>query len=150
MNESMMIKEEVFFEASTEKVWDLLTNPEMTKQYMFGCKLISDWKVGSAVYWNGETENGEAITYVKGEVLEYEEGKKVTSTTFDPNSGMTDTPNNYVKLTYELQAQENGTLLTITQGDFSKAEEGKKRFEESQSGWKKMVIPTMQKLILTS
>lgn len=149
MNESMIIKEEVFFKASAEKVWDLLINPEMTKQYMFGCELISDWKIGSTVHWKGKTENGEEVTYVKGEVLEYEEGKKVTSTTFDPNSGMTDTPNNYVILTYELQPIENGTLLTITQGDFSKAEEGKKRYEESKVGWKEIVIPTMQKLIPT-
>lgn len=143
----MIVKEEVLFNATVEKVWELVIDPAMTKQYMFGCEVISDWKIGSPVYWNGKTENGDEITYVKGEVLEFEKGKKVTSTTFDPNSGMADIPENYVKLSYELQPTENGTLLTITQGDFAGAEEGKKRYEESKSGWKEMVIPTMKKLL---
>lgn len=143
----MIIKEEVKFNATVAQVWELLIDPALTKQYMFGCEVISDWKVGSPVYWNGKTENGDEITYVKGEVLEYEYGKKVTSTTFDPNSGMADIPENYVHLTYELQPIEDGVLLTITQGDFAGAEEGKKRYEESKSGWKEMVIPIMKKLM---
>lgn len=147
MKESMIVKEEVFFKSNGEKVWDLLINPEMTKQYMFGCELISDWEIGSEVEWKGKTENGEEVIYVKGKVLEFEEGKKVTSTTFDPNSGMADIPKNYVKLTYELTELDKGTLLTIIQGDFSEAEEGKKRYEESKSGWKEMVIPIMKKLL---
>jgi len=147
MKESMIVKEEVLFNANAKRVWDLVINPEMTKQYMFGCEVISDWEIGSPVYWKGKTENGEEIVYVKGEVLEYEEGKRVSSTTFDPNSGMADIPENYVKLTYEIKEIENGTLLTISQGDFAGAEEGKKRYEESKAGWKEMVIPIMKKLL---
>lgn len=143
----MTVKEEVLFKAKTEQVWDLLINPEMTKQYMFGCELLSDWVVGSPVHWKGKTEDGKEIVYVQGTVLEYEEGVKVSSTTFDPNSGMEDVPKNYVTLTYELKEVERGTFLTITQGDFAGADEGKKRYEESKSGWKDMVIPIMKKLL---
>ena len=143
----MTIQEQVFFKANLEKVWDLLINPEMTKQYMFGCEIISDWKVGSPVLWKGTTENRESVVYVKGEVLEYVAGKKISSNTFDPISGMQDIPENYVTFTYELEEVENGTQLTITQGDFSKAEDGQKRYEESKSGWKEVVIPTMKKLL---
>lgn len=147
MKESMIIKEAIQFQATIEKVWDLLINPEMTKQYMFGCEVISDWKVGSPVFWKGKTENGEEVVYVKGTVLENEERKRLSSTTFDPNAGMADIPANYVKLTYELEELENGTLLTIIQGDFAGAEEGQKRYEASKSGWKEMVIPIMKKLL---
>lgn len=147
MNESMIIKEQVLFKSNKEKVWDLLINPEMTKQYMFGCEIISDWKIGSPVLWKGKTENGEEVIYVKGKVIEFEEGKKITSTTFDPNSGMEDIPKNHVEFTYELNQTADGTLLTIIQGDFSNAEEGKKRYEESKGGWKEMVIPMMKKLL---
>lgn len=143
----MIIKEDVLFKADIEQVWNLLINPEMTKQYMFGCEVLSDWKVGSPVYWKGKTEDGEEIVYVKGTVLEFEEGKKVSSTTFDPNSGMKDVPENYVVLTYDLKEEKEGTLLRITQGDFSGAEEGEKRYLESKSGWKEMVIPIMKKLL---
>jgi len=35
-------------------VWDALTNPSMTKQYMFGCETVSDWETGSELLWQGE------------------------------------------------------------------------------------------------
>ncbi len=147
MNELLIIKEEVLLDAPLTKVWDLLTNPKMTKQYMFGCEIVSDWQIGSPVLWTGKTEDGQEIVYVKGKVLEYEYGKKISSTTFDPNSGMKDIPENHVQFTYELEEQENRTLLTITQGDFSKAEDGQKRYDESKQGWREMVIPLMKKLL---
>lgn len=147
MSKSMVIKEEVIFKSNVEQVWDLLVNPEMTKQYMFGCEVLSDWEIGSPINWEGKTENGERIVYVKGEILEYHKGKKVTSTMFDPNSDMEDIPKNYVNLTYELLPLDEGTQLTIIQGDFSGAENGKQRYEESKSGWKEMVIPIMKKLL---
>jgi len=147
MKESMIIKEEVLFKASAEKVWEMLLDPKMTKKYMFGCEVFSDWKIGSPVLWKGKTEDGEEVIYVKGEVLEYEEGKRVCSTTFDPNLGWEDIPANYVKLTYELETVEDGTKLTITQGDFSGAVEGEKRYEESVRGWRDLVVPTMKKLM---
>lgn len=142
----MIIKEEVFFKANPSKVWNLLINPEMTKQYMFGCEVLSDWKIGNQILWNGKTENGEEITYVKGKVVEYEQGKKVTSTMFDPNLGIPDVPRNYVNLTYEVIRIENGCKLIITQGDFQNADNAEKRFEESRQGWK-MVIPIMKRIL---
>lgn len=147
MSTQMIIKEEVLFKSKIEQVWDLLINPEMTKQYMFGCEVISDWKVGSPVHWKGKTEDGKEVIYVKGEVLEYEEGIKLSSNTFDPTSGMKDIPENYVNLTYELKQVPEGTFLRITQGDFANAEDGKKRYEESKNGWKEIVIPLMKKLL---
>ena len=143
----MIIKEKVLFKAGPVQVWDLLINPVMTRQYMFGCELLSDWKIGSPVHWKGQTEDGQEVVYVAGKVLEFEEGRKVTSTTFDPNSGMADIPQNHVNLTYELSEVPEGTLLTITQGDFSEAENGRQRYEESKSGWQAMVIPLMKKLL---
>lgn len=147
MNEMMIIKEEILFKANAQTVWNLLVNPEMTKQYMFGCEVHSDWTIGSPVYWKGKTENGEEVLYVKGALLEYEKGKKMTCTMFDPNSDMQDIPENYVNLTYILDDAEDGVLLTIIQGDFAGAENGKKRYEESKAGWKEMVIPIMKKMV---
>lgn len=142
----MIIKVEIDFNASKKQVWNLLTNPEITKQYMFGCEVLSDWKIGSSIIWKGLTEDGTEVIYVKGEIIEIEKGKKVTFTMFDPNKGLEDKAENYVNLTYELQKLENGTRLILTQGDFSKAENGKSRYEESSKGWE-MIIPIMKKVI---
>lgn len=143
----MIIKETVIFKADKTQVWDLLINPEMTKQYMFGCELISDWKVGSPVLWKGKTEDGSEVVYVKGKLLEFEEGQKITMTTFDPNAGWEDIPINHVNFSYELMEVENGTELTVIQGDFAGAIDGQKRYEESKAGWSQMVIPLMKKLV---
>lgn len=147
MSKTFIIKEEVIFKADVKEVWNLLINPEMTKQYMYGCELISDWSIGSEVLWKGKTEDGQEVVYVKGKVLEYEEGKKVVSTTFDPNSGMADIPANHVELSYELEQMDEGTKLTIIQGDFYGAEDGEKRYNDSKGGWSGMVIPLMKKLL---
>ena len=114
---------------------------------MFGSEILSEWKIGSPIIWKGKTEDGQEVIYVKGEILEYVEGKKVVSTMFDPNSDMKDIPENYVNLTYEVSETAEGTLLTITQGDFAGAENGLKRYEESKQGWSEMVIPLMKKLM---
>lgn len=147
MSKSMIIKENVLFKAKIDQVWDLLVNPEMTKQYMFGSEILSTWEIGSPIEWKGKTEDGAEVVYVKGEILEYEAGKKVTSTMFDPNSDMEDIPENYVKLTYILSTTTKGSLLTIIQGDFAGAANGKQRYEESKAGWVQIVIPLMKELL---
>ena len=146
MHKTMIIKKEIDFDFSKKQVWNLLTNPELTKQYMYGCEVLSEWKVGSPIIWKGITEDGTEVIYVKGEIIEIEKEKKVTFTMFDPNKGMEDKLENYVNLTYELQKLKNGTKLILTQGDFSKAENGKDRYEESSKGWE-MVLPIMEKVI---
>lgn len=146
MDKSMTITEEVLFDNTIEKVWDLLTNPKMTKQYMFGCEVLSNWTVGDSITWKGFAENGEEVTYVKGKIIEMIPYKKVSFTMFDPNMGIKDIAENYVNLTYQLAELQNGTKLTMVQGDFSGTENAEKRFEESKNGWK-MVIPLMKKVI---
>ncbi len=147
MKKPMVIKEVITFKSDLKRVWNLVTNPEMTKQYMFGCEVLSDWKIGSPIIWKGKTEDGKEVIYVKGEIIEYEKEKKVTFSTFDPNMGITDILTNYVNLTYEVISQENGCKLIITQGDFQGVDNSEKRFEEAKQGWK-MVIPMMKKIIV--
>lgn len=142
----MTIRKELYFNASKDEVWNLLTNPEMTKQYMFGCEVISDWKIGSLINWKGKAEDGSAIIYVKGEVLEYLEAEKVCFSMLDPNMGLKDIPENYVNLCYELKKENDGTRLIIIQGSFEGVENAESRYEESKQGWE-MILPIMQSLL---
>ena len=66
----MIVTKEIMFSASKSAVWDLLTNPQKTKQYMFGCEVLSSWEVGAPIIWKGLTEAGAEIIYVKGEILQ--------------------------------------------------------------------------------
>ncbi len=141
----MIINETVTFAAEKAQVWDLLTNPEKTRQYMFGSAVVSTWKVGDSIAWNGKTETGDDITFVKGKILAFEAGSLVTQTMFDPHMGLEDVPENYAKLTYALTDDPKGTTLLITQ-DFTGVAQAQKRFEESQKGWP-MVIQSMKELL---
>ena len=49
----LQIVNQVEIKAPASSVWDALTNPAMTKQYMFGCETISDWE-------KGDTPNSDA------------------------------------------------------------------------------------------
>lgn len=142
----MEIRKEVVFDASPKKVWNILTNPELTKQYMFGCEVLSDWEIGSSILWKGTTKDGAEIIYVKGKILDIEKTKSVTFTMFDPNMGLEDIPENYLHLTYMLSKKEEKTVFTLIQGNFATIKDGKNRYKESLQGWE-MVLPLIKKLI---
>jgi len=142
----MIIKKVVRFKANKEQVWDLLTLPALTKQYMYGCEVLSDWKVGSPIHWKGLTEEGEDIIHVKGEIISITIREQVSFTIFDPNIGLSDIPENYVKLTYTLKELADSIELTIIQSDLTGKENAEKRYQESIAGWD-MIIPIMEKVI---
>jgi uncharacterized protein YndB with AHSA1/START domain len=137
MDNQLIVKSSVLIHAPAVKVWDVLTNPEQTKKYMFGCEAISDWKPGSDLRWKGNYEGKEMI-FVKGKIVEIQPEKYLAYTTIDPNSGMEDIPENYLTVTYDLSEENGRTVLNVTQGDYSKVADGEKRYRETYNngeGW---------------
>jgi len=144
MSEGKYFKFAIVIEAEPKVVWEALTNPIFTKIYMFGCEVVSDWKLWEPVEWKG-AEDG--VIYVKGILLDYEKEKKLSYTVFDPNAGYKDIPENYLTTTYLIEPSEGKTVLSISQGDYSKVENGEKRFKES-IGWK-MVLKGLKQMLET-
>ena len=132
MNEPMIVRKEIQLNAPPEFVWEMLTDPLMTREWMYRCEILSDFSVGSAIVWKG-AEDGRI--YVKGTIKEIEKNVFLSYTVFDPNMGIPDVPENYLRVTYELHPKDNGTLLVITQGDFARVANGEKRYQDSISGW---------------
>ena len=56
----------IYIGTSPAKLWNALTDPEITRQYRFGTHAESGWKPGSS--WKMLTEGGEIID--SGEILE--------------------------------------------------------------------------------
>ncbi len=142
MSDGKFFKFTVVINAAPNVVWEALTNPLFTKIYMFGCEVISDWKLWESVEWKG-AEDG--IIYVKGILMDFEVNKKLSFTVFDPNAGYKDIPENYLTTTYILEESMGKTILSISQGDYAKVENGTKRFKES-GGWK-MVLQNLKKML---
>src|SRR5258706_7835395 len=143
MDKQLMVKNSIAINAPAAQVWDALTNPEQTKNYMFGCETISDWKTGSPLLWRGEYEGTEMV-FVKGNIVSIEPGKFLAYTTIDPNSTtVEDIPENYLTVTYDLREQDGQTILNVTQGDFSKVADGEKRYEDTYNtgeGWNPILV----------
>ena len=136
------IKNTININAPASKVWEVLTQPEFTKIYMFGCSAISDWKVGSSLLWNGSYE-GVEMNFVKGTIVEIDPVTKLIYTVFDPNATIEDIPENYLNVTYELIEAEGITTLNVTQGDYNKVAEGERRYQESYNngeGWNPILL----------
>jgi uncharacterized protein YndB with AHSA1/START domain len=119
--------------ASPSRVWEVLTDPDEIKKFMFGAEVKTDWHQGSAITWSGEYEG--KVYEDKGEILEIDPGRTLKVTHYSPLSGQPDEPENYHTLTYELDDHGNATHLRLTQDNNSSKEEA----QHSQGMWESMV-----------
>jgi len=130
--------------ASADKVWDAITNPDKIEQYMFGSRVETDWKPGSKSHFFIQ-QNEKQITIVKGEVIRNIPGKLLEHTLFPNSKELTDSPENYILITYELEEHGEETDLTILQKGFKYVEDGRRRYIDSQKGWK-VALPKLKKV----
>lgn len=105
--------------ASPERVWQALTDPEFTQQYYFNTRVESDWKRGSPVRYR----NPQGKVDLEGEVLEHEPPRRLV-TTFKPAwaPGMSGIPPSTV--TWEVQQNGAGSRLVLTHSGFDWASPG--------------------------
>ena len=123
----------VEIEASPARVWTALTDPTEIEKYMFGSHVVTDWKPGSSIVWEGEYE-GERYED-KGEIVEIDPERRLKMTHFSPLSGQEDAPENYHTLVYELEPSGAKTRISLSQ-DGNESEEAA---EHSQANWEKML-----------
>ncbi len=133
MSDPLFTRYTVDIDASPAAVWAMLTDPQLTKQYMFGCEAVTDWRVGSPLQWKGQYE-GRDMVFVVGHVVTFEPYTRLAYTTFDPNGTLEDSPRNYVTMTCTLTPRPGGTRLELTQGDFATVDQGAKRFADAKQG----------------
>lgn len=131
MPNKLIVRKSVTIDAPPAEVWEALTHSDWTRQYMFGCDVVSDWEVGDAI----EFPDQHGIVQVKGKILDFEFEKKLEFSCFGPNAGLADLPANYTTVTYELQRTDGKTQLSILQGDFAGAERGEERYRETLGSW---------------
>ena len=140
MTENLIAKASITIQAPAAKVWDALTQPDLIKQYFFGSDVVTDWKVGSPIFYRGEWQGRSYED--KGTVLEVERNKRLVSTHWSPLSGVPDTPENYHTVTYALQEHDGSTDVTILQ-DHNASEEER---QHSEQNWQ-MVLAGLKKLV---
>ena len=126
------VRAQVEINASRHQVWTALTDPELIRQYFFGSEVETTWEPGSPITWSGEYDGNRYQD--KGEVVEIVPGERMVVTHFSPLSGQEDVPENYHRLTYELDGEGELTWLSLEQDNTP--EESVEQFE---SNWQTML-----------
>ena len=130
---NLIAKSDETINASIDKVWDALVNPEKIKKYMFGATVISDWKQGSKIIWKGEWD-GHSFED-KGQILQIIPSKILKYSHFSPLAGKPDVKENYHTVTIELEEDAGKTHVSLLQDN----NDSIKTKEHSEQNWKKIL-----------
>lgn len=144
MDQTFTAEASISVHASPAKVWEALTTPEMVKQYLFGTEMSADsWEVGSSLTYKGSWEGKEYED--KGKILDIEPEKVLATTYWSSFSGLADSPENYQKVTYKLDAEGENTKLTVTQ----EGNQTQEAADKSKQNWE-MVLSELKKVVENS
>ena len=128
MNHDLVVKGSTDINADVAKVWDVMTNPDIIKEYLFGTETVTDWQVGSEVVFQGEY--GEHKYRDHGVVLENIPQQKLSYSYWSGFTGLEDKPENYSTITYLLEKKSDQlTTLSWIQRGYA-TEEGYKHSME--------------------
>jgi len=133
MDKNLIARARVTIHAPGAKVWDALVNPEAIKQYMFGARVVTDWREGKPIIWRGEWQGRSYED--KGVVLQLKPGQTIQYSHFSPLSGVPDKPENYHTVTIELSGEGNQTRVSLAQDNNSTEQER----DHSEKNWEMML-----------
>lgn len=132
MDKNLIASSDIEIKSTPEKLWDVLTNPEKIKEYLFGTQVQTDWEVGSPILFQGEYD-GQQYTD-KGNVIENKENELLKYDYWSAFSGLEDKSENYSSVTYKIEKlNENMLKFTWHQQGFS-SEKGQKHTEDGLDG----------------
>ncbi len=136
MANNLVATASISINASRQRVWNALTDPEVIKRYMFGSDVTSDWTVGSSITYAGEYEGKKYEDH--GTILEVRPNELLRLTHFSPRSGKPDLPENPSRedlAGLTLHAQPHGTRLELSQDNNDSEVEA----EHSAANWQMML-----------
>jgi len=113
MSTNLLAKATIPINTTTERVWNALVNPDAIKQYMFGTNVVSEWREGSPITWQGEWQ-GKSYED-KGVILNPQPRRTIQYSHFSPLSGLPDKPENYHTVTIDLSADGDQTHVSLAQ-----------------------------------
>ena len=129
--------------ATIQKVWDILTKPELVKLWQYGSELITDWKVGSSIKFTAEWEG--KIFEQWGTVLEMRQSELIKYNLFAPRPDLEDKPENYFVMSYVLTDNNGKTKLEIIQED-----NRPNAVQEEEQGDENPILQSLKKIAETN
>lgn len=145
MVNDIMVTRSVVLNATPERVWEALTHPGMTKQYLYNCEVRCDWKEGSTIKWLG-TRDGRPIDE-EGKILEIIPGRLIKYSGFDRLVQGDISRQGNIYITHEIVPHGNRTKLLTTLEHF---EGDESRAESAAQEWDFEILPKLQSLVETT
>jgi uncharacterized protein YndB with AHSA1/START domain len=132
-----------YIAAAPEEVWRALTDGALTRQYWYGRRVDSSWKVGATVTFWYETADGEAISD-RGIVLESRAPARL-SYTFHVQFVEELRDEHPSRVTFDVAPEGNSARLTLMHDEF---DPGSKVLEGCRSGWP-AILSSLKSLLET-
>jgi uncharacterized protein YndB with AHSA1/START domain len=130
-----------YIKAPADKVWQALTDGEVTRKYWFHHRNASDWKVGSA--WRHEEYDDPSIVDIVGKVVENDRPNRLVVSWASPKEALD--PAKYSRVTYDIVEDRGVTRLTVTHDQL---EAGSSMERGITSGWP-MVLANLKTYLET-
>jgi uncharacterized protein YndB with AHSA1/START domain/DNA-binding transcriptional ArsR family regulator len=127
-----------YIESTPERVWDALTDPDVTAQY-WGHRNESDWREGSE--WRHVRTDGSGESDVVGTVVESDRPRRLVTTWSDPRGDGTEGPS---RATFDVQPYGDIVRLTVTHTDIANAGD----LRDLSNGWP-AVLSNLKSLLET-
>jgi uncharacterized protein YndB with AHSA1/START domain len=131
MDHNLQVSESIIINTDLARVWEILTNPAIIKEYLFGTETLTDWKVGNPIIFQGEYQGHKYRDH--GVIKENEFHKHIAYSYWSGFSGLEDKPENYSMVIYDIAPIDSiHTKFTWTQVGYP----DETRQANSQSGMK--------------
>ncbi len=140
MNVNLEVTKIIEIKADSDTVWDAITNPDKIKVYFFGTEVLTDWKVGSPIIFQGEFDGQKYMD--KGNILVVEPGSLLKYNYWSSFSGLEDKIENYSIVTYQLKDEIDQTTLSLNQKGFANDQ----ALEHAQNAWQ-MVLQGLKDML---
>ncbi|HEX2852304.1 MAG TPA: SRPBCC family protein [Opitutaceae bacterium] len=130
-----------YIATTPQKLWDALTNGELTKEYCFGRRIESDWKVGAHVnHWQPD-----GTVAVTGKVLEFDAPRRLSYTWRDASS---DDLRNLPEAILTFTTDPLGDVVRLTMEEFHPTPIDAKYLESGRRTWP-VVFSSLKSLLET-
>ena len=126
-----------YIKTTAEKVWEALTDGEITRQYWGGQQNVSDWKVGSE--WRHQDTDNPANVDGVGTVVESDRPRRLVVTWGAPDDAAD--PAKHDRVTFDIAEDQGVVRLTVIN-------EGLDPASDADEAWP-MVIAGLKSLLET-
>lgn len=145
MVNDLIVTRSILLNATPQRVWEALTHPGMTRQYLYNCEVKSDWKTGSPLQWTGNYK-GRPVR-AEGKIIDIIPGRMIKYSGFDRLTEGDISRQGDVYITHEIVPHGSQTKLLTTLEHF---EGDETRAEMAADQWDFEIMPRLQTLVETT